>query len=570
LSSSGLWRVCVISIFAALLGWTPVGQANDIYIAQGTVGSGTGASCANALAASFFNTSGNWTSATPSGSQIGPGSTVHICGTWNVTQGTTALTFQGSGASGNVITLLFETGAVLQSPAFGGSSHGANSGAIELNGKSHILINGGVACGKLNGGAGPTTACNGLIQNTQNGSPGLSCPAGACSDLNDNSRAIHNANSSINDIEIENLAIKNIYNRRNTSTADGAGTYEIYFDHTAPTNVRIHNCDIENGSENITIDFEGMSGDNLQIYDNNLTDSHWTIAIVGATSNTSYTNIQVYGNEISNWSNWSIPSSTYHTNGTQIFNGAGCSNCSIGGGSNPGSAIYANYMHGDLTGGQSSSSPTAILSLQDNTQGWTLYNNLIVDTCNGVGYGCGANMWFLGPNSQNITVYNNTIVNTAAGPVGIWAGSYSGTSNIVAKNNIFSNVAYPFYVNDSNWTELTTDYNDGYNTSSWICVNAGPGPPSCLTLTQYQSQHSGDSHGSTGNPNLDGNYKLQTGSAAIGLAANLTTLGITPLDSDLAGVARPSSGAWDAGAYRSGTGSATGPNPPQGLVAVVH
>ncbi len=72
-------------------------SATAVYIGQAAAGTGDGSSCANAHAASWFNSSSNWgTGAT----QIGGGTTVHLCGT--VSSG---LTFQGSGASGAPVTL---------------------------------------------------------------------------------------------------------------------------------------------------------------------------------------------------------------------------------------------------------------------------------------------------------------------------------------------------------------------------------------------------------------------------------------------------------------------------------
>jgi hypothetical protein len=526
----------------------------NVYIAQNSAGGNNGMDCADAYAAAFFNTATNWGSGS---GQIGAGTAVHLCGTWNVAQGTTALTFYGGGAAGNPVTLLFENGTVLQSPAFLGSpSHNAHAGAIDLNGQNHLLINGGPTCGRINGSL---VACNGLIQNTLNGSSGMTCPAGACSDLSDSSTAIFDAQGTATDIEIENLAIKNFYIRNNTSTADGTGTWEIYFDHRAFNGVKIHNCDIENGSETITMDFEGQSGSDLEIYNNYLSDAHWTVAITGYGNNTTFTGILIHDNEISNWSNWSIPASSYHTNGTQIYN-ASCTGCSIGGG---GSAIYNNYVHGDLTGGQITSSPTALISLQNNAQGWNLFNNLVVNTCSTGS--CGASFWFLGPNAQNISAYDNTVVDTySKGPAAFYVGAYSGTNNITLQNNVIVNADYPIYVADNSWTELTSDYDDAYGYTKWICVNCASGPPSCLTLADYQSQHNGDVHGSNGNPLLDANYRLQAGSAAISLGANLTSLGIAALDSDAAGTPRPSSGAWDAGAFQAPT------FPPTNVTATGH
>ena len=55
-----------------------VTRANDVYIAQSAAGTANGADCADAKAASFFNTISNW--GTGAG-QIGAGTTVHLCGT---------------------------------------------------------------------------------------------------------------------------------------------------------------------------------------------------------------------------------------------------------------------------------------------------------------------------------------------------------------------------------------------------------------------------------------------------------------------------------------------------------
>ena len=83
--------------------------AQNLYIAQNAVGSGNGSSCANAKAVSFFNTAANWGAAA---TQIGPGTTVHLCGTIS-----SQLTARGSGASGSPITILFESAAKISLPA---------------------------------------------------------------------------------------------------------------------------------------------------------------------------------------------------------------------------------------------------------------------------------------------------------------------------------------------------------------------------------------------------------------------------------------------------------------------
>jgi hypothetical protein len=89
-----LWLVLLICGSA-----TPpaLAAATSVYVAQNAQGANDGSSCANARPVSFFNTGGNWGAGA---TQIGPGTTVFLCGTI-----TTNLTFQGSGTSGDYITV---------------------------------------------------------------------------------------------------------------------------------------------------------------------------------------------------------------------------------------------------------------------------------------------------------------------------------------------------------------------------------------------------------------------------------------------------------------------------------
>src|SRR5271166_4151436 len=74
--------------------------ASNIYVAQNAAGGNTGVDCADAHAAAWFNSSSNWGSAA---SQIGPGTTVHLCGTLNA-----PINAQGSGTSGSPIVIAFD------------------------------------------------------------------------------------------------------------------------------------------------------------------------------------------------------------------------------------------------------------------------------------------------------------------------------------------------------------------------------------------------------------------------------------------------------------------------------
>jgi len=150
-------------------------RANDIYIAQAAAGANNGQNCSGAYASTFFNSASNWGSGA---AKIGPGTTVHVCGSWSGTAGVTYLTFHGSGIAGNPITLLFETGANMRQP-YCGSSGG---GCINVNNQGYITIDGGLntPCGASNGGGAAANTCNGYIQNTLNGTSGGVCPGGTC------------------------------------------------------------------------------------------------------------------------------------------------------------------------------------------------------------------------------------------------------------------------------------------------------------------------------------------------------------------------------------------------------
>src|ERR1017187_2879848 len=95
------WNVFLTAIVLTTL--TPVrgtASAASVYVAQTAAGSANGSSCANAYALTFFNTSVNWGSGT---SQIGAGTTVHLCGTIS-----SPLSAQGSGISGSPVTIVFD------------------------------------------------------------------------------------------------------------------------------------------------------------------------------------------------------------------------------------------------------------------------------------------------------------------------------------------------------------------------------------------------------------------------------------------------------------------------------
>lgn len=125
-------------------------KANDVYISQNGGNASPPAQCSSTSPVSQFNDGTLW--GTGNG-QIASGTTVHICGTI-----TTTMSVPKSEGTG-LITIFFESGGNISTPA--------SNGLLIRNSTNSWLIDGGVPCGPTPGGE---VACNGVIENTDNGS----------------------------------------------------------------------------------------------------------------------------------------------------------------------------------------------------------------------------------------------------------------------------------------------------------------------------------------------------------------------------------------------------------------
>lgn len=130
------------------------GPALNIYLAQASAGAADGSvSCANARAASYFNSAANWGTGL---TQIGSGTTIHLCGSISIVW--TPPTSQGTGK----ITLKYEPGAKLSAPA--------NQNFIIFGPSTNKWkLDGGTLCGPQPSGGNIDVPCNGVIENTANG-----------------------------------------------------------------------------------------------------------------------------------------------------------------------------------------------------------------------------------------------------------------------------------------------------------------------------------------------------------------------------------------------------------------
>lgn len=546
----------------ATSGPTGVVAANaDYYVAQSASGSGNGSSCANAEAVSTLTPSTHWTA----------GNVIGLCGTI-----TSDVTAAGSGSSGNPIVLYFEPGASISQPA-------CSSACLTLNNESYITVNGGQ---------------NGVIQNTANGT-------GLADNVADNGISATNCNN----CTIENLTIQNIYVRLPDATVTGNvnGTTTVSSVSSFPANLavgdNVYGTDIpandtiaslNSGAGTMTLQTaasgtaSGVSitasdvsnngagstgcldiyGSNDVVADNTMDYAHWCVysAPSATTSNMQFYGNNIsetdhgfaldlegsggagvgplyyYGNDVHDYAAWDSEPDDFHHDGFHAFsNGSGYT---IGGGL---------YIYNNVWGGNVGANDTAqiYLSGSPTISGPTyVFNNVVEASASGQP---GNDYFTL---SQGGDYYNNTILGGGGSCV-----NYNDDSGFTAtfENNLISD-CFQYIGNSGGNGSMTTDYNlyasDG-DASSVAFNCSGSGAFAFSAFSSWQSCIAGDSHASTTSASkTNSNGTLQTGSPATGAGTNLYSVcngqpnpGLGALCSNIAGVARPSSGAWNIGAY---------------------
>jgi hypothetical protein len=266
------------------------------------------------------------------------------------------------------------------------------------------------------------------------------------------------------------------------------------------------------------------------------------------------------------WSNWFYPGGNpYHLDGI-IANGDG------GLGLSQTLYIYRNYIHGDYVA-PVSGSPTGFVYCTYGSSGdgsstsCYVFDNLFVGEGRTVDNGSA--IQFGNPTVSNLLgpyyYYNNTFINfgyhfyifgmNVAQPLtyenNIFVGGSGDLTYYIAQNQ---NIAFNTIIPDYNLYWGPAGYPQG---NGW---NIGTGPTRASTFAAWQVLNGGtcpsgggyDCHGLFSDPKLSGSYTLQAGSPAIQSGTNLTSLcsTIPALCYDKAGNARPSTGAWDIGAYQ--------------------
>jgi hypothetical protein len=516
-----------------VLAGSALAQVNTVYISQngGTFSGGSTCNGQTTISLSSFN----------SGKQSA-GNVYVLCGTI-----TSALSITGSGTSGNVLEVLWDTGARVSL---------TTGNAITMGANSYVLFDGGIPCGPGTNCAtvessnltGYATGQTGIIEATNNGT-GMSAVE---------SDSFYGCNN-CHDIEIRNLIMRNGY--VHTSTSDTSAVYGMVFQCAGGNNgcasgtISIHDSVIHDQYDSISI--EKTSGTTIQLYNLDMYRNNWEIENSGDGTRTVY----VHDNHFHDASNWDTTNDSYHHDG--FFSYMNVATDSLG--------IYFYNNLSDGNWGTCCATATMIYTSTDSPDNYYVFNNVAIQTCAVAETAPAFEIAATGGG-----FFNNTMIGCATTASNSKAVAFSSVSGGYSVENNFIE-GYGQYIvagGGSGTTFSTFDYNiygprgeAGCNAWSWNNTCTGES-----TFSDWQSACSCDSHGLyTASPAVSSYGQQQAGSPLAGAGANLTSIGITALDSatSLGGtitpIARPSSGAWDVGAYDVGM-----PQPPTGLVAVPH
>jgi hypothetical protein len=479
-----------------LLFCAPAINAANIYVAQASAGGNTGADCADARIVSSL-VSGDYVA----------GNVIHLCGTITGTTNTSILTVGGNGSSGTPITILWETGAILQE-AF----CPASGGCLNLNSHTFITVDGG---------------SNGILQNTANGT-GLANQVA--------STLIGNPGSNTT---VKNLSLLNVYQHTN-GDASGGTTYGILARGNSNFTVGPNNTFTQ---ADVGLLYEWNGGEsNLIVTGNNWSGINQDIEMGPTATSAAFTNVQIYHNTASNWVNWDEPGNTYHHNFFHPFTNL------VGASLSGTLQVYDN-----ISGGNMGSHATSMVFIENNDAGaggtmgpWYIFNNTFDKTNANVPTSSG----IVAIMALNGFLYNNSFRDAGGTGANAYVSFhlYGASTGWTMTNNIFQGGAYMVYDESSSVTGNKNVYYNSPSGTPWV-----RGASFISTIGAWRTACSCDAASVTTNPLLNTNFTLQAGSSATGLGSNLTGTGITALNSDLAGIARPSGvTAWDTGALQFG------------------
>lgn len=491
-------RSCYLLVLLATISVPAFTQAQDVYVAQDLVGTGSGSDCDNAYSVAWFNTARTWGNVrTNSGARIEPGTTVHLCGVI-----TSTLVAQGSGTPGLPITILFEKDARLSQPVCP-----ATTGCLSMNGRAHIMLDGGI---------------NGVVEGTDNGtvlsnrSPSVGVSAHPCTNC-----------------EIKNLTIQNIYVHTFDPTDVALAGNRTNLIKMSGSNITIHDNILHDAGWAIYHVY-GNGDRGVAIHHNDMynIDHGWAVAGQGAIAAAEF---KFYDNHVHDYSNWDSNAGVYHHDGVHAFGVNG--------------AVGDQYdIYNNLFDGECGKNITGHIYLEFNVKTrWSvtgkarIFNNVL--KCSTDVFG------LLNIGSGVVHVYNNTII---GGKNSICLTTGQGlTVSII--NNAMSGCK--FMINLSSDTKFPDGARADLNYNTYASNAIQPWhwkgvSPMTKSFDKWKGSCDCDAY-STHNTGLllnnDGSPKLN--SPVIGAGKNLTRLAIKELNWDKAQVPRSSFEAWNTGAF---------------------
>lgn len=457
-------------------------QVTDVYVAQSSAGGNTGVDCADARAASSL-AAGDWSA----------GTTIHLCGTFTVAASTNVITSQGAGLSSAPITLKWESGATLTSPAWGT----LGNSAIRIS-HAWIVVDGGSTTNSI------TATANGSGLAHQQDGTGVSVNA--------------------SNVTVQNMNITNIYVHNSTSdTACGCGS--AISAANGGSNLQILN----NTIDQVFVGFDDayQNGDATVVFSGNTVDHFNWGTHIGNNSTAGITGISLHNNHLKNMNNWDTTTDAFHHDGLFVVQNNTSANIT-------GTQIYNNLFDGTMSTCSPNTCATAWIFTNTGTHGLFVYNNILI--------GDGSSFLTEGgiTGDTDYEYYNNYFKCSSSAISGGLAMNFSNVSTFIFKDNAVDNCSTgstPFTF--AGLSSTTFDYNDykgwtsgethSLNSTSLSVTSAG------IPLANSPLLHNGTSVWQNLNT---------TGSLCSTLA----------LCSDFKGVSRPTSGTnnWDAGAYMGG------------------
>lgn len=543
-----LIRTAPLLVLCLLITWRlkDTHAVSTYYVAQ-TAGTFTGGIDCNGHTAITLASANSLT--------LAPDDTVEFCGTISVATNTTALQVNQSGTSGNYINIKFDSGAVLTSPEWPADG---TSGAINIGSNSHIAIYG-------NRGAGGYT--EGVVQATNNGDATATCIAGTGSGgkcgLHGDSNFLE-MNGGNTDILVDGITVSDMYVAVGYAV-DGIGPNPgggtcMYVNGNV-TNLTVTHSTFHDMGWCISLQYAGTSS-NWTFTNNEIYNIDHGFALGSPAGGNTLTGVVIANNNVHDYYKWDTTNGysaqgSWHHDGVHIW----------GYNDNGSDTIQNIAIYNNTFGGCIGRNVTAHIFMEQNaggTHGNTvdIYNNTLIDTCDGYEPD---GLLTTGVDS-GYKIYNNAFIsNTSASDVCVGTSS---SPSITFINNVVSGcidglspsqgVAGLMYLSGGSVAASSLNHNvyaagqsncGGGGQCFWYGGSNWFGP-----FATWQSDTGQDASPSqyVSNALLNSNGSPQSGSAVVGNGSNLTSLcsgQLANLCTDINGVARPSSGSWDIGAF---------------------